>query len=534
MLEQMRKQSHSTLILLLFGFIVFVFVFSFGSGSEGFRSGGCGSTGLVAIVNGEEITEVNFQFHYDQMLKNALQQRQQGKALRKEDKLQLRQQVLDELINQALLIQAAQTLGIHVTKEEAYQAIYDDFEQGGNTFDFNHYQAVVQRHFRTTTAIYEDVRRQGLLAERMRAVIRDTARVTDDELVSAYQARETKINLDFVKVDSTLFAKELAPSEEEIKQFATDNQKEIEQTYQARNNRYHKPKQVQLAHVQFVLRKEYDEEQVADKQERADLTWDDLKKGGDFAEQVKEYSEDYDTKEKGGQLAMATKEALAATWGAAFAQAAFELKAGEFSPVIKSNKGFHVLKAMRIIAANDKTLDQVKDEIAKELLSNQRSQAAAKAEAERLLAGLQAGKKLAVLAPAAKGEPGLPPTKPRAASTGLIARMGGFIPQIGLDDDLAQAAFALTMENPTPNQVFEVNAGMGGKSYVVISLAERVEADMDAFAKNREMLSERLLAGRRHQQLSAWLSHERDTAVIEKDHRIIADITPPGMRGGQQ
>ena len=78
MLAQMRKQSQSALILLLFGFIIFVFVFSFGSGSEGFRSGGCGSTGMVATVNGKAITEVNFQYLYDQMLRSVNRQRQQG------------------------------------------------------------------------------------------------------------------------------------------------------------------------------------------------------------------------------------------------------------------------------------------------------------------------------------------------------------------------------------------------------------------------------------------------------------------------
>ena len=110
MLDKIRQQSQSAIILLLFGFIIFVFVFSFGAGSEGFRSGGCGRAGIAAMVNGEGISDMHFQFHYDQQLRMALSKKKQGSFLRREDKLALRQQVMETLIDQALLIQAAQQI----------------------------------------------------------------------------------------------------------------------------------------------------------------------------------------------------------------------------------------------------------------------------------------------------------------------------------------------------------------------------------------------------------------------------------------
>jgi parvulin-like peptidyl-prolyl isomerase len=368
----------------------------------------------------------------------------------------------------------------------------------------------------------------------MAQIIQDTARVTDEELEQAYKMKETKVDLAFVKVPASMYLKEAAPAEKDIQEFLKGQMGRVEEFYNSHSDRYHKPKKVQVAHVFFEVRKEYDQEQETEKREQAELTVDDLKKGAEFVKQAKDYSEDESTREKGGKLPLLNLEALTARWGAPFAEAAFELEPEGTSGVVKSDKGYHVLKCLKVVAAEDHPLDEVKAEIAKEMLTNDRANAKARAQAERLLAGLKQGKQLEKLAPPQDETAAVKPTTGlHTQQTGKIARMGGFVPPIGIDEDLARAVFELTKEKPVPDGVFELSppAGLGMPSYVVVQLKDRVEPDMTAFPQAKPILSNQILASRRQGQLAAWLQHQRETARIEVDQALLIDVARPGARG---
>jgi hypothetical protein len=287
-----------------------------------------------------------------------------------------------------------------------------------------------------------------------------------------------------------------------------------------------------VAHVFFEVRKEYDSEQETDKREQAELTVDDLKKGADFAKQAKDYSQDDATREKGGELPLLNLEALTARWGAPFGEAAFGLDPEGVSGVVKSDKGYHVIKCLKVVAAEDHPLKEVQAEIAKEILTNDRANAQAKAEAERLLAGLKQGKQLEDLVPP-KPESGEKKATLEAQRTGMIARMSGFVPPIGVDEDLARAVFELTKKTPVPDRIFELTPpmGLGMPSYVVVQLVNRVEPDLTVFPDAKPVLTNQLLTSRRQGQLVAWLQHQRDTARIEVNQAFLVDVAPPRGRG---
>lgn len=538
MLQKMRQQSQSAIILLLFGFIIFVFIFSFGAGSSGFRSGGCGRSGEAARVNGESISEMLFQFHYDQQLRMALSRRDRKQSLREEDKLQLRQQVLNTLVDQVLLMQAARRLGLHVTDEERNQSIREapQFQDDGR-FNFRLYKMIVQRHYQTTMAVFEEVWREQMLAQRMAKLVQDTARLVEDEVRHAFITRNTKVDLRFVKIPAQAYRTTVTPGDEEVQAFLDEHRDRVKEAYNQQHDRFHKPKQVQVSHVFYVVRKEYDSEQVKDKRDQAELTLDDLEEGADFAKQAKDYSEDDKTKDKGGTLAMMTRDELEAAWGTPFAAAAFALEPGELSKVVRSEKGFHVIRCEKVIAAEDHPLEEVEAELARELLVEERARQKAEAEAKRLLAGLQDGKKLAELVPETDPDEtdqekstDRGPTL-EVQSTGAFARMGGFIPKIGMSPELANAAFELSADVPVPARVFEVDSPVGLPSYVVVELAERQDPDMDEFEKKKDTLRRQLLMRRQQSQLAAWLQQQRDSASIETNPAFIQDTRPPGLRG---
>jgi peptidyl-prolyl cis-trans isomerase D len=534
MLEQIRKQAQSSIIILLFGFIIFVFIFSFGAGSEGFRAGGCGQQNVVAMVNGEPVTEETYRFAYNNMLRNTLANRGE-RGLKREEKLALRQRALEELIEQSLLVQAGRAAGLRVSNEERNADIKSSamFKGDGDRFDLKRYKAIVQRYFETTPTVFEEVWRQQMLAQRMANVIQEATRVTDEELEQSYLMRETKINVEFVRLSAGLFRKGAPNPEAEVEAFLKDNLARVEAAYRERDALYNKPKKVQIAHVFFEVPEGSDEALIRDRHERAELTHEDLAKGAELAAQAKDYSHDEATREKGGELPLGTRDELTARWGAPLAEAAFGLPEGGLSQVVRSDKGFHVFKVSKIVEAEVKPLAEVQHELARELLLEARAEDAARAEAERLFAAMKAGQTLEELLPQAEASPGEEPSaepRPQARKTGLTARMQGYLPQLGLDRDLARAAFALTPERPYPDKVYELPSPFGGKEFVVFRLIERAEPDLALFAEAKESLRQQLLQGRKSAQLRAWLDDHRARARVKVNESMVVDLSPQALR----
>ena len=535
MLEQMRKQTQSTVMVILFGFIIFVFVFSFGAGSVGFRKGGCGRSGLVAMVNGEDVGEMEFQYYYDQALRARLRGRQ--KPLTREEKIMLRQQVLNAIIDRILLVQAAHRAGLRVTDSERNRSIREAFKDKDGRFDLKRYKFYLTRYLQTTPAIFEENWRERMLADRMAEVIKDTARVNEDELRQAFVSRETKVQLSFVKLSVADFRPAQPPGDEQVAEFLAQHEQEVRKYYDDNSDRYHKPRQVQLAHVFFEVRPEYDSEQVQEKKEQAEISLDNLKKKASFEEEAKEYSEDDATKDKGGKLPLSTREALVARWGEKFAQAVFDLEEGQLSGVVRSDKGFHVVKCLKVISAEDHSFDEVKKDIARQLLLDRQARQAARREAERLLAGLHSGKSLEELLgnePDKKTKQDQDERKagqPLVRDTGLFARLGAYIPGLGMDQDVARAAFSLSMDKPVPDKVFPIGGSGPNAAFVVFKLVKRQDPDMKQYPQAKERIRKMLLSRRRPAQLAAWLKQARHQADIQANQAFLADITPPGMRG---
>jgi parvulin-like peptidyl-prolyl isomerase len=108
-----------------------------------------------------------------------------------------------------------------------------------------------------------------------------------------------------------------------------------------------------------------------------------LKRGANFAELARRYSDDPGTRERGGDLGRFTRD----THTPRFDEAAFTLKPGQLSQVVETDYGFHVIKATEHHPERARRFDEVRAQIAQQLLARKR--------AERLTSWLEARRRSA-------------------------------------------------------------------------------------------------------------------------------------------
>ncbi|WP_435168720.1 foldase protein PrsA [Paenibacillus glycanilyticus] len=118
------------------------------------------------------------------------------------------------------------------------------------------------------------------------------------------------------------------------------------------------PEQIRASHIL-----------VATKEEAEDILKQ-LKGGADFATLAKEKSTDTGTKDNGGDLNFFAK----GTMEPAFEDAAFKLKKGELSGVVQTSYGYHIIKKTDEKAAVTPTLEEKKEDIKYQLVTQKVSE----------------------------------------------------------------------------------------------------------------------------------------------------------------
>src|SRR5207237_9493548 len=153
----------------------------------------------------------------------------------------------------------------------------------------------------------------------------------------------------------------------------------------------------------------------------------------DFAEVAKSRSEDQATKATGGDLGFVARGQ--SPYGKTLEDQAIRLKPGQVSEVFKDRSGFHILQAEEERPARLQPLDEVRKQMAADLVKSQKAKEVAKQKAEEALAQLRAGKDLKDLYPVKKTEPGefdfSAFAAPQTTQTETFHPMAGYTPGSG-------------------------------------------------------------------------------------------------------
>jgi hypothetical protein len=185
MLEVFRRHSQSFLIYVIFGTIIVVFAINFGPGSGGCTDSMNGQ--WAASVNGENIRQQDFTLTYNRRLDGLRRNAQQaGRDFTPEmaERLGLKKQVIDQLVERKLLSHEAQKWDIVVSDADLLKYLQDRY--GVKDVSYQDYDAWVSNTFQMTVSAFEEDVRSEILAQRFLRVLADNLSVSDEEIKDQY------------------------------------------------------------------------------------------------------------------------------------------------------------------------------------------------------------------------------------------------------------------------------------------------------------------------------------------------------------
>lgn len=131
--------------------------------------------------------------------------------------------LLNGLISSRVLRVEAARLGLTASDAEVADAIREQFKtDDGKPFDQSRYELNVSEQYGSVRAFEENVRDQ-LSGRKLQALISSGVTVSEEELLKDYQRKNTKFDLSYVNINATDLAKNLTPSDQELRDYFEKN-----------------------------------------------------------------------------------------------------------------------------------------------------------------------------------------------------------------------------------------------------------------------------------------------------------------------
>jgi len=386
MLDIIRKNAASWLMKFILGAIVVVFIF-WGVGT--FRSQ---RLDIMAKVNDDKILVEEYQKAYNNTLERL--RKMYGGSIPEGmlQQMNFKQQVLDQLIDNVLLRQEADRVGITVTDKEIQQAILNipAFKHNG-VFDRRLYEMAL-RNARLTPVDFEKQVRQEMLTRKFQTVLTAGLYCPDSEALLRYKYNNAELNIEYFKINASECVAGVNATEERLrgwyeehkeefrtspeiklkyllfakKDFEKDanvTQAEIQEYYDLHETEFHQPEERRARHILVKVGPDANATKVDAARKRAMHIYELLKKGKDFSRLAKEFSDDIGTAKKGGDLGFFRKGMMIKP----FEEKVFSMKEGEISEPIRSRFGWHIIRLDKIKPDRIRPLNEVKAVIARKL-----------------------------------------------------------------------------------------------------------------------------------------------------------------------
>lgn len=383
MLEKIREGSQGVIAKAILVLVILSFAFA---GVSSYL--GSSSVAPAATVNGEEISTTELDQAYQS--ERARLEQQLGEmfdALAANDAYlaSIKKGVLERLVAQKLLDQAAAEMGLRVSNAQIVEAIRQEpaFQTEGK-FDNDRFEAIL-RQLGYQQATFRESMRVDMTRRQLISALIGSEFVLNGEAESLAKLQGQTRDIRYLMVDAEPFLAEATVTEEEVKSFYDTNPAQFE-----------RPEMVSLEYVELdakdlangiqisdeQAKTYYDEHQnqyqTAEKRlaahilidastDNAEAKAEDLHKqlenGADFAALAQSDSQDTLSGEKGGELGWFEPGVM----DPAFDEALFALNKGDISKVVKTPFGFHIIKLLDIQSGQTAPFAEVKDKIVAQL-----------------------------------------------------------------------------------------------------------------------------------------------------------------------
>ncbi|HVP27812.1 MAG TPA: peptidylprolyl isomerase [Myxococcota bacterium] len=491
-----------------------VFVFFIGVGAP-LRRGARAEHDVVVQVEEQQFgrREVErVRARQEEQLKRQLGAQYDPKLL--EERVDLDAIAASQLVQLSLLAQEGERLGLRATDDELRDIVRRNFQDEQGKVSLEQYKRYYEYEYGTERLFLQDLRMQ-ILAQKTLALLGEGASVSDTEAKDSLRQRLETVKLAYVAVDTTQLPPGYEIADAQVDGLLASDEPRVKKFYDDNPQRFHTPERVRARHVLLRVPKDATPEQTAAIEKRMADVRARLEKGEDFAKVAAETSEDPGSKDRGGDLGFFGRGQMVP----AFEAAAFALEPGGLSPVVRTDFGFHVIRVEEKAPASDRSYEDAKREIARELVTLDVAKTEARKRADAISAAVRAGKSVEQ---AAREE-----RLTLERTDALHRRPDGFVAGLGAVPELLDVAFALPSEAPSSARIFDV-----GQKLVLVQVLEHTRPTDDEIAKELPAEKRRLASEKRQLAQQGWVEARRKE--LEAAGRIHIDLAQLGPRHAAQ
>jgi peptidyl-prolyl cis-trans isomerase D len=345
-----------------------------------------GSPDTVASLGGQNITVADFQRQFNQATRN--------QAIPPMMKGFYANQLLNDMIFQRALEYEAERMGLQVTPEEETERIKQILPTAwsGNTWLKDRYTSEVETRTGMSVAEFERILRDQMLIQKFRQLVTDGITVGPADVEQEFRWRNEKVKIDYALIKPGDLAASIHPADADLSAWFAKNSARyqipekrsarfalldlaklragtqvgddtLRAYYNTHLDEYRVQNRVHVEHILFKTVGKTDAEIAEIRQKAADVLKQ-AKRGGNFEDLAKKYSEDDGTKPKGGELGWIVEGQTVPE----FQQAAFSLPKGAISDLVKTQYGFHIIKVLDRESAHTRSFAEVRDSILQPVL----------------------------------------------------------------------------------------------------------------------------------------------------------------------
>jgi peptidyl-prolyl cis-trans isomerase D len=392
MLDRMRRHKgwlKWSLALVVLTFVVLYFPDFLNTTTPGL---GPSQSQALASVNGTPVTVGTFTRRYAAQM-NAYRQAYGGQISEQMlRQLGIDRQILQALIDEEAMVAEAGRQGLVVTDAEVRERILSlpSFQEGGRFIGEQRYRQALQfNNPPYTVSEFEAAIRRELLVAKLQNAVAGWVTVSDAEVDAEYRRRNEKVKVDVVPVTAAAFRAQVTVTDadlttrfdanketyrigerrkfkyalvdvDQVRAGLTVTDADVQDFYTKNIAQYTTPAQVRASHILFQTSGK--DEATVRTQAEAVLAQAKAP-GADFAALARQHSEDASNKESGGDLNYFGRGRMVPE----FEAAAFSMKPGDISNLVKTQFGFHIIKLVDTQPEVVRPITDVREEIADQL-----------------------------------------------------------------------------------------------------------------------------------------------------------------------